>query len=158
MTQTVNQYYFLAMDFLPDSIAAVQQTPKPWNGGRKLGGMNPKTVEAIELVVEHGIDPMKALMIARNGESVSLRTVARLKEKVARWSIERPAAQKIAHSTLLKFAAGLPVNGVQPKATDIRASAERVVDAMTPVTRRTENLNLNADYCPVDLESRYGIR
>ena len=60
----------------------------------------------------------------------------------------------MAHSALLRFASGKDVNGIEPKATDVRACAERIIDQATPITRRTESVSINIE-CPVDL-SRYG--
>jgi hypothetical protein len=90
-------------------------------------------------------------MVVSGNISPHRNTVSNLKAKCAKWSIERPAAQKIAHSALISFAAGRGVNGIEPKAVDIRASAERIIDQASPIIRRTENLNINADICPVDL-------
>lgn len=139
------------MDFLPDDIQPVQEQAKKYPGGRKAGGVNAKTQQVIEMVVEHGMEPRKALMIVHDDPNPSRHQLRRIKEKVARWSIERPAAQKIAHSTLLKFASGNAVNGIEPKAVDVRACAERIIDQSTPITRRTESININVDVHPVDL-------
>lgn len=122
--------------------------------GQRPGKMPPmigRTKEAVLLVTEHGVEPKKALQIIGNGKEPTRDAVRRLNKHVARWSIERPAAQKIAHSTLLKFASGHAVNGIEPKAVDVRACAERIIDQTTPITRRTESLNINVQAHPVDL-------
>lgn len=139
-------------DFLPESVVPKQAVKPPHRPQNPP--MMKKTEEAIKLVVEHGIEPLKALMIVNKKDTISRGSVHNLNKHVAKWSIERPAAQKIAHSTLLKFASGNSVNGIEPKAVDVRACAERIVDQSTPVTRRTESVNINVDVCPVDL-SRY---
>ena len=135
------------VDYLP--------VPEPRKGpGRKKGGTNKATRQALELVVNHGVEERTALMLALNKPKVSDGAVTGLRDKVARWNIEHPANQKVAHNTLLSFSAGKEVNGIVPKATDVRACAERIIDQATPVTRRVENLNINIDMHPVDL-SRY---
>lgn len=113
-----------------------------------------KTREAMKLVHEHGLEPKNALMLVTGNPKPHRNTVTKFAEKCAKWSIERPAVQKIAHNTLAAFAAGKEVNGVIPKASDVKAAAERIIDQVTPIVRRTENLNVNVDICPVDL-SKY---
>ena len=113
-----------------------------------------RTMQAIKLVTENGLDPKTALMVVTGNMKPHRNTVSNLKAKCAKWSIERPAAQKIAHSALVNFASGRVVNGIEPRASDVRACAERIIDQATPVTRRLESLNVNVDACPVDL-SRY---
>lgn len=137
------------MDFLPDSITPTQKLrTRPG----KMPAMTSKTVEAVQMVAVHGMDPVKALTLLSGGKPPSYDRVNKLKKDVARWSIERPGAQKIAHSALLKFASGKDVNGIEPKAVDVRACAERIIDQATPVTRRTESININVDVHPVDLQ------
>jgi hypothetical protein len=148
MDQTAETY-----DFLPESIA--QELTESIKRPGKMPTMIAKTREAVILVAEHGVDPAKALQIVSGGNPPSRDKVRNLNKHVAKWSIERPAAQKIAHSTLLKFASGHGVNGIEPKAVDVRACAERIIDQATPVIRRTETLSINVDCCPVDL-SKYG--
>lgn len=136
-------------EFLPESVVPEQAIKPPHRPQNPP--MMKKTQEAIKLVCEHGLDPERALQIVNNKTTISRGSVHNLNKHVAKWSIERPAAQKIAHSTLLKFASGNAVNGIEPKAVDVRACAERIIDQSTPVTRRTESVNINVDVCPVDL-------
>ena len=137
------------IDFLPDKVKPKNDKNKPHEP--KLAK---KTVEALELVFDHGIEPRKALIMASGNPRPHYNTVHQFKAKCKKWGIERPAAQKIAHTALIQFAAGRPVNGIEPKSIDVRAAAERIIDQTTPVMRRTEALNINMDISPVDL-SRY---
>lgn len=117
----------------------------------KLAG---KTKQAMQLVIDHGVDPRKALMMVTGNPAPHRNTVNNFKKKCAKWSIEHPSTQKIAHKTLAAFASGQGVNGIEPKSIDVRAAAERIIDQCTPVVRQVQNMNLNVDFAPVDL-SRY---
>lgn len=119
--------------------------------GMKKGQFTKRTQEALTLVVEKGMDPKTALMLATGNMNPSGDTMTRFREKVAAWSLRNPKNLKIASETLIKFAGGKDVNGIVPKASDVKAAAERIVDASDPVIKRTESVNVNIDFSPVDL-------
>lgn len=122
--------------------------------GMAKGQVTRKTKEAITLVLDKGMSEKAALMVATGNPNPSYEAISKFREKVAAWSLKHPKNLKLASNTLVKFAAGEDVNGIKPKASDVKAAAERIVDASDPIIKRTENLNVNIDFSPVDL-SKY---
>ena len=134
----------------------VKKEPFGRNGGRKAGYMNKATAQAVGMIVNSGVDPEHALMIATGKDSVHPRAVRRIKDKVAKWSLKHPSALAGASKTIQAFAKGRDVNGIIPKDSTVLAAAQRIVDASDPVIKRSENLNISVDMHPVDLDKYLG--
>ncbi len=140
-----------------DDTITPEIVPKERKGGLKHGDMIGRTAKAVSLIAEHGLPVKEAYMIASGGNMPSPATVSRLKEKVERWSLRHPAALKVASKTIRSFAKGEDVNGIAPKDSTVLAAAQRIIDASEPVVKMQQNLNVNVDIHPVDLDKYLGI-
>jgi len=129
---------------------------KKYKGGRKPDGCNSTIAQAMGLITNKGMDPKEAYMLATGKETFSHSAISRLKAKVEKWSLKHPDSLRSASKTIQSFAKGHDVNGVKPKDSTVLAAAQRIVDATDPVVKRSENLNVNVEMHPVDLEKYLG--
>lgn len=156
-------------DFLPDGIDG--ENP-PLNNGNPVRFYK-KHQKAAELVLNHGVDEKTALMLAV-GKVPDSATLCRFREKVSKYSLARPALQKLASKAVQDTLQGKVVeieavkilaNGdkvpytekIVPSYTNKLAAAAMVTDRTEPIVRQNMNLNVNVDIAPVDL-SRYRNR
>lgn len=156
-------------DFLPDTIIAKPAAPNP---GKIPGTLAGKTLKAVALVVNHGVEPKEAYTLV-NGKEPKRDALDNLKERVRQYSLQTPQMQKLARNAVRDALEGKAVkydaekilsNGkrvqyqevVAPTYTNKLAAAAMVHDRVDPIVRRSENLNINAEMAPVDL-SRYRV-
>lgn len=110
-----------------------------------------KTLKAFQ-AMDKGATPEMALILATGNLNPHKNSVHNLKKKYEKWSLHHPKAQKIAGESIQKFAGGEDVNGIKPKASDVLAASMRIIDAEDPVIKRSENINVNVDFLPVNPE------
>lgn len=156
-------------DFLPDSI----DTQESVNLVTEPVRFYKKHQKAAELVINHGVDEKTALMLAV-GKVPDSATLCRFREKVSKYSLSRPALQKLASKAVQDTLQGKVVeidavkilaNGqkvpytekIVPSYTNKLAAAAMVADRTEPIVRQNMNMNVNVDIAPVDL-SRYRNR
>jgi len=131
----------------------IQKKVRGWgNSGRKSN----KIAMAVGLITQSGVDPKDAYLIATGKDSCHPETIRRLEKTVEKWSLKHPDSLRSASKTIQSFAKGHDVNGVKPKDSTVLAAAQRIVDATDPVVKRSENLNVNVEMHPVDLEKYLG--
>lgn len=151
------------LDFLPDVIQVKTEEKR----GKPHGALSHKTRKALALVIDHGVEPKEAYMLT-HGKAPSKDAIARLKQKCDKYSLQRPALQKLATNAVKDTLQGKEVrydavkilaNGqkvpyqevVVPSYTNKLAAAAMVHDRVDPVVRQNMNLNVNAEISPVDL-------
>lgn len=142
---------------------------KPPARGKKTGDLSHKTRKAIALVVDHGVEPKEAMVLTGCTKTVNPQSVSAFKGKVEKYSLQRPIMQKLAHQALrdtlegkesrydavkvFSNGASVPYQEViAPSYTNKLAAAAMVYDRVDPMIRRSENLSINVDCSPVDLE------
>lgn len=119
--------------------------------GIPKGTVLKKTLTAFQ-AMDRGATPEMALILATGNLNPHKNSVHNLKKKYEKWSLHHPKAQKIAGESIQKFAGGEDVNGIKPKASDVLAASMRIIDAEDPVIKRSENINVNVDFLPVNPE------
>jgi hypothetical protein len=140
---------------------------------KKPGTLSHKTVQALNLAVNHGVEPKEAYILA-NGKAPSRATLTDFKRKVSKFSLQAPGMVKLAHQAVKDVLDGKEArydavkvfsNGKKvkyqevmiPTHTNRLAAAAMIYDRTDPLVRRSENLNVNVDCSPVDL-SKYRNR
>lgn len=166
MTQSSNDNF----DFLPDEIKAKADEPESIETDDKPVRFYGKTQKAADLVVHHGVDPKTALMLT-TGKVPDSGNLSRFNQKVSKYSLARPAMQKLAARAVQDTLSGKVVeieavkilgNGqkvpyiekIVPSYTNKLAAAAMVADRTEPIIRQNVNLNINTEVAPVDL-SKY---
>lgn len=151
----------------PEVVKKVKKGPK---GGKQPGVLATKTRKAVSLVVNHGVDPKDAYALV-NGKPPKRDALDNLREQVRKYSLQTPQMQRLARDAVKDALQGKEMrydavkilgNGAKvpyeevivPSYTNKLAAAAMVQDRVDPVVRRSENINVNVDCCPVDL-SRY---
>lgn len=134
------------------NMEAKKQRKRPPPPKKRKGQLARTTQQAVKLSAQYDIPEAQAFQIV-TGKTPDPRTVDRMSQEVAKWSLRHPVALRSASKTIKQFAAGKTVNGIKPKCSTVSACATRIVDASDPVVKRTESLNVNLDMeiCPVDL-------
>lgn len=147
-----------------DAESNVTQTqPKERKPFKKpVGAYSKPTKDAIALATTYDIPPKEAYQIV-TGKTPHPETLKNVEKAVEKWSLRHPAALKSASKTIRAFAAGQSVGGVldpetgklvgeiKPKDSTVLAAAQRVLDQVDPVVRKSENVNVNIEIDPVDL-------
>jgi len=116
-----------------------------------------KTKRAMDLVVNHGVEPKEALILATGNTTPTPKTVIEFKEKVRKYSLSRPSMVKKAFSAVQETLDMKPIltadgKEIFPSHTNRLAAAAMVADRVEPMVRQNVNLNINADISPVDLD------
>ena len=129
-----------------------------------------KTAQAIKLIVEHGVVPRDALLLARGGNPPSATAVKEIRRKAAQYSLTRPAMVKLAHDAVKNALSGqvdtyttqkMNKNGeivtiqetIAPTVTNKLAAAAMVMDRDQPIVHQSVNLNGELkDFMPVMLD------
>jgi hypothetical protein len=133
--------------------------------------MSHKTRKAIDLVLEHGVEPKDAMILTQCVKTVNGENISRFKAKVQKYSLQRPVMQKLAQQAVkdvlegkvVEYASEKAIAGigvvefterVAPTYTNKLAAAAMVYERTEPVLRQNVNVNLNVDVDPFDL-SKY---
>ena len=129
-----------------------------------------KTAQAIKLIVDHGVIPRDALLLARNGKPPSTTAVHEIRRKAAQYSLTRPAMVKLAHDCVKNVLSGVVDvhttekidrqgnvvtirESVAPTHTNKLAAASMVMDRDQPIVHQSVNLNGDLkDFIPVLLD------
>ena len=129
-----------------------------------------KTSQALKLVLDHGVTPRDALLLARGGNPPSVAAVKNFKQKVAKYSLTRPAMVKLAHDCVKNVLSGVVDvhttekidrqgnvvtirESVAPTHTNKLAAAAMVMDRDQPIVHQSVNLNGELkDFIPVLLD------
>lgn len=132
---------------------------------KKRPPLNNQTVKAIELIQQTGCEPKAAYFLA-TGRIPSQRSEYRLQEKVAKWSLQTPQMQKLATNAVKETLQMKPLKAKDKEGNDVVisypshtnriAAAAMVQDRVDPAVRRQENMNINVDLHPVDLDKYLG--
>lgn len=141
----------------------VTTEPKRRKPPVKQHGMLAKpSKDAADLTIKYDIPIPEAYQIV-TGKQPDPRTVQKISERVEKWSLRHPAALKSASKTIRAFAAGQAVGGtinpetgelegqIKPKDSTVLAAAQRIIDQVDPIIRKSEQVNVNIDVDPVDL-------
>ena len=119
-------------------------------------------MQAVKLSSEFDIPPHQAYQ-AIVGKLPAPDTLKRMEQHIDKWSLRHPAALKSASKTIRAFAAGQAVGGtlnpetgemenqIRPKDSTVLAAAQRIVDQVDPIIRKSESISITVDCDPVDL-------
>jgi hypothetical protein len=121
------------------------------SGGLKV---TDKTREIIELV-SNGISIEKAYKLVKPERELTRKVKHDISEKVAQYSVLNPKRVKKASSVIDKILNGqtLDKDGlIKPKSSDVVRIIEMIVDRNEPKVTINQNMNMNIDLSPVDLE------
>jgi hypothetical protein len=161
-------------DFLPDNIKVISPkdkiTQEYADNEDKSVRFYGKHQQAADLVVNHGVEPKDALILV-TGKNPDRASLSRFREKVNKYSLARPAMQKLAHKAVRDVLEGKEVEvktqkvtpggkiveyteKLIPSHTNRLAAAAMVADRVEPIVRQNINLNINTEVAPVDL-SKY---
>jgi len=131
-----------------------------------------KTQEAVNLIINHGVDDKTALVLTGCKAAHDTGALSRFRKKVSKLLVAQPKRVRSAMQALddtlrmvpITYDASRPVAGVgkvdytetiMPSITNRLAAAAMVLDRADPIIKHNVNLNVNTDISPVDL-SEYG--
>lgn len=138
------------------------------SNGQDRPVMYEKTATAVDLVINHDVDPKTALTLAR-GSVPARSTVREFVKKTSKMSLQSPSMLKLAckavkdtlqgkeygYEAVKIFSNGTKVPYVEkivPNYTNKLAAATMIYDRAEPIIHRNENRNINTDISVVDLE------
>jgi len=154
--------------FDPDGLFASGGNSPPSGGNSPR--MYKKTERACQLIVNHGVDPKEALKLATGNPSPGRTAVMEIRQKAARYSLQRPSMVKLAHKVVKDTLSGKAdkittqklhrdgkvieiVETIAPTHTNKLQAAAMVFDRAEPVVRQNVNLNGDLkDFMPVRLD------
>jgi hypothetical protein len=128
-----------------------------------------KTKRIINLINNHGHEPREAIKLVTGNTTPNRNTVADIRQKAARYSLQRPAMVKLAHKVVADTLKGKAdqihqqkvnkdgqvvdfIEQIAPTHTNKLAAAAMVFDRAEPVIRQNVNLNGDLkDFMPVNL-------
>lgn len=156
-------------EILPPEKPQKQRTAAQ-NSGKKPGTLSRKTKTALNLAINHGVDPKTAITLASGGITPSATAVSNFKAKVAKYSLQAPGMQKLASNVVKdvlkgkvvtystqKAVAGVGIVDMEiterPTFTNQLAAAAMVMDRVEPIVKHNINVNANLDFLPFSLES-----
>ena len=155
-------------EIVEGQIVQLKKTLPP-TARKKPGTLDRKTQKALDLAVNHGVTPKDAYTLV-NGKVPTPATLTRFKQKVSKHSLQAPGMAKLAHQVVKDALMGVGAavhqqafdkktgkvvdftETIAPTFTNRLVAAAMVVDRVDPLVRRSENLNVNVDCSPVDLE------
>lgn len=115
---------------------------------------HPATIEMFEHI-ERGLSPEQARTLVKPDSKVSKQADYKLEKKYKQWSLTQPNKVKKASTIYDRALAGKPLtrnSDEKPSNSQVLAVAKEILDRQYPKVTVNQNLNINADLSPVDLE------
>lgn len=136
-------------------------TTESSQNSRKVPQFYGKTLQAAKLVMDHGVEPKEALILASGNKQPTRQAVHHFKEKLNKLALSSPKMQKLARSAIQETLEMKPIDigeGKQmfPSHTNRLAAAAMVADRVDPVIRTNLNINAEVD-APIDVDALRGL-